>query len=179
MVRRFRSFQRGTVGLFRSIGCKDTSCQSWRCDKKFCLRPIWTTQVRPAFDSRTIRSSPNFDSLYLCSQLTYRDPQYLFGKISTSLTCIVSIQSSSRILNTGFAHSKWPHLQRAYVIGGYFLFWLAVCHATMPYNLLKTLDTWTLKKLGCWSIHCTAPILTWTLGMKGFDLNSRAIHFFL
>ena len=25
----------------------------------------------------------------------------------------------------------------------------------------------------------TTPILTWTLGMKGFNLNSRAIHFFL
>ena len=42
------------------------------------------------------------------------------------LTCRVAIQSSIRILNTGFAHSKWPHLHRAYIIGGYFLFWLAV-----------------------------------------------------
>ena len=28
--RRLRSFQRGTVGLCRSTGCKVTSCQSWR-----------------------------------------------------------------------------------------------------------------------------------------------------
>ena len=30
MLRRFRSFQRGTVGLCRSTGCKVASCQSWR-----------------------------------------------------------------------------------------------------------------------------------------------------
>ena len=30
MFRRLRSFKRGTVGLCRSVGCKVTSCQSWR-----------------------------------------------------------------------------------------------------------------------------------------------------
>ena len=39
ILERLRSFQRGTVGLFRSTGSKVTSCQSWRVDKKFCPRP--------------------------------------------------------------------------------------------------------------------------------------------
>ena len=30
MLRGFRSFQKGTLGLCRSTGCKVTSCQSWR-----------------------------------------------------------------------------------------------------------------------------------------------------
>ena len=29
LLRRLKSFQRGTVGLCRSTGCKVTSCQSW------------------------------------------------------------------------------------------------------------------------------------------------------
>ena len=88
--------------------------------------PPRTTRVRPGFDSQTIGSSSNFDSLYLCSQLTYRDPQYLFGKIWTSLTYIVSIKRTSRIFNIDYALSKWPHLHRAYVIRGCIFLWLAV-----------------------------------------------------
>ena len=68
----------------------------------------------------------NFDSLQLCSQLTYRDPQYLFGKISTSLIYRVSIQRTSRISNTSYALSKWPHFHRAYVLGGCIFFSAAV-----------------------------------------------------
>ena len=43
--------------------------------------PPRTTRVRPGFDSRTTRSSSNFDSLYFYSPLKYRDSQYLFWKI--------------------------------------------------------------------------------------------------
>ena len=64
-----------------------------------------TTQMRPRFDSRMIGSSSNFDSLYFCNQLTYRDLQYLFGKISTLLTYRFSIQRTSSIFYTGFACS--------------------------------------------------------------------------
>ena len=39
MLRRFRSFKKGTLGVCRSTGCKDTNCQSWRYDKKFCPQP--------------------------------------------------------------------------------------------------------------------------------------------
>ena len=49
--------------------------------KNLPLGPPQTARARPGFESQTIGSSSNFDSLYLCSQLTYRDPQYLFGKI--------------------------------------------------------------------------------------------------
>ena len=69
----------------------------------------------------------NFDSLQFCSQLTYRDPQYLFGKISISLKYIVSIQKTSRIPNIFFALSKWPHLHRAYLVSGPYSFSVPVC----------------------------------------------------
>ena len=60
--------------------------------------------------------------------MTYRDPQYLFGKISTSLTNSSSIKKTRRIFNTSYAQSKWPHLHRAYVIRSYIFFWPAVFH---------------------------------------------------
>ena len=56
----------------------------------------------------------NCDSLYLCNHLTYRDSQYIYGNISTSLTYIFPIQRTIRIFDTGFALSKWPHLLRAW-----------------------------------------------------------------
>ena len=65
---------------------------------------------------RIFCQTSNFDSLQLCCQLTYRDPQYLFGKIWISLKYIVSIQSTCRIFNIGFALSKGPHLHRVYLV---------------------------------------------------------------
>ena len=52
--------------------------------------------------------------------MTYRDPQYLFGKISTKLTYIISIQRTKRISNIGFHSSKWPHLHSAYLVIGWY-----------------------------------------------------------
>ena len=121
MLRRLRSFKRGAVGLCRSIGIKVASCQSWRFEKNSATRPISNHT-----SSYTIGSSSNFDSLQLCSQLTYRDPQHLFGKISTSLTNSISIKRTKRIFNTSYGQSNKPHLHRAYVIGGGIFFWLAV-----------------------------------------------------
>ena len=34
-----RPFQKGTVYLFRSKGCKVTSCQSWTFEKKYVTKP--------------------------------------------------------------------------------------------------------------------------------------------
>ena len=44
MLRRLRSFQRGTVGLCGSTGFKVTSCQSWRMILSFGIR-IWAALV--------------------------------------------------------------------------------------------------------------------------------------
>ena len=115
MLRRFRCLQRGTVSLCRSTGWKAIIYQSWRYLHQ---NPhLKTTRVQPGFDSQTKGSSSNFDSLYLCSHLTYRDPQCLFKKIWTSLTYIVSIQRTRRILIISYTLSKWPHLHRAYLLG--------------------------------------------------------------
>ena len=39
LLRGLRSFQRGTVGLCRSIGVKIARCQSWRFKKNLATRP--------------------------------------------------------------------------------------------------------------------------------------------
>ena len=59
----------------------------------------------------------NFDSLYFCRPLIYRDPQYLFGKIKTSPVDKKSVQKTSSIFRIGFAWSKWPHFNSAYELG--------------------------------------------------------------
>ena len=83
---------------------------------------------------RIFFQTSNFDSLQLWHQLTYREPHYLFGKISTSLTNSVSIERKKRIFNTSFAPSKWPHLHRAYVIGGCISIWLPVPILDKPFG---------------------------------------------
>ena len=70
--------------LWVSVGQRAAKIQAVKVGdlKKILPRgPPCTTRVRPGFDSWTIRSSSNFDSLYFCCPLTYRDPQYLFRKI--------------------------------------------------------------------------------------------------
>ena len=56
------------------------------------LNHTWVAWV----DFQMIGSSSNFDWPQLCSPLTYRDPQYLYGKIQTILTYIVSIQRAKK-----------------------------------------------------------------------------------
>ena len=113
--------------------------------------PPRTTPVWPRFDSRTIGSSSNFDSLQLCSQLTYRDPQYLFGKILTSLTNPSSIKRTKWIFNTSYALSKRPHLHRAYVISGCIFFWLAVSkHCKSSLVFLGSLYPWSEQSQTLW-----------------------------
>ena len=60
MLRGFRSFQKGTLGLCKSTGCKVTSCQSWRFEKNSAAQheSRW-----PGVDSWMMGSSSNFDSL--------------------------------------------------------------------------------------------------------------------
>ena len=76
--------------------------------------------------------------------MTYRDPQYLFGKISTSLTNTISIERTSRNFDTSYALSKWPHLHRAYVISGCISIWLAVCSSIL--KLLQFLWSFRSKE---------------------------------
>ena len=85
LLRRMRSFQRGTVGLCRSTGIKVASCQSWRFEKYSATQPNFNQTKATLVEFHDNGIIPNFDCLQLCRQLTYRDPQYLFGNILTSL----------------------------------------------------------------------------------------------
>ena len=114
--KRLRSFQRVTAGLCRSAYHKVTSCQRWRMIQ---LSGNWTQSALVLFRVGQVTyffQTSIFDSLYFWRQLTYRDLQYLFGKISNSLTNSISIKRTRRIFNTSYALSKWPHFNRAYVV---------------------------------------------------------------
>ena len=45
------------------------------------IGPLRAKRVRTRPIGRIFFSTSNFDSPYLCCPLTYKDPQYLFGKI--------------------------------------------------------------------------------------------------
>ena len=56
--------------------------------------------------------------------MIYRDLQYLFRKIITSVTNTTLNKRTRRIFSTSNALSNKPHLQRAFVIGGCIFSWL-------------------------------------------------------
>ena len=63
-------------------------------------------------------ASQKKDYIKVCQKSGRNNLSLLILKISTSSTYTISIQRFSRFLNIGFAHSKWPHLHRAYVVSG-------------------------------------------------------------
>ena len=108
--------------------------------------PLWTTRVRLVFNSQTIGSFSNFYSWQLYSQLTYRGPQYLFGKISTSLINTISIERTTMIFNTNYALSKWLHLHRASVMSGC-IFFLASCKRSKIIQMIPNKSTKNYSKI--------------------------------
>ena len=94
--------------------------------------------------------------------MTYRDPQCLFGKISTFLTKIISIQRIGRIFDVSFALLKWPHLHRAYLLGLWFSFSVTV-HLTL-FSLSSEPEFWPHKgvfwsKTECIGTYCLHLVL--------------------
>ena len=83
LLKRLRSFQRGTVGFCRVTGVKITSCQSWRFEKNPAPQPAihhaWAACVWIP-DERIILKT------WQTSTLEPFDPQYLFRKISKKLS---------------------------------------------------------------------------------------------
>ena len=47
------------------------------------------------------------------------DPKFLALKDLNLFKTVSKVQKTSSILRVGFALSKWPHLHRAYVVGGF------------------------------------------------------------
>ena len=68
----------------RSKGCKVTSCQSWRSQKKVChLAPATLEPVSPSSTASGIKSFSKFDRQQLCSPLTYRPHIYSIKRSKT------------------------------------------------------------------------------------------------
>ena len=111
-----RSFQNCTVGLCRSKGYKDTSCQNWRFEKKFCL----SAGVKP-HECGQVSSPRQLDhpwSLTGCNFAALWPTDFLFPgskDLNLSKKCTRN-QEAGSILKIIFAHSKWPHLHRVYLI---------------------------------------------------------------
>ena len=116
MLRRFKSFQNGTLIVCRSTGCKVTSCQSWRFEKNSAARlesnHTCAVQV-PVLDNLII--------LKISWTVTLQpfDLQRLtlpFWKDLDPIGNKVSAQETGSILKISFALSISPHLLRAYSV---------------------------------------------------------------
>ena len=101
--------------------------------------------------------------------MTYRDPQYVFGKILTFLPNTISIQRTSRIFHTSYALSKWPHLHRAYIISRCIFFWLAVLTGIMTIRQ----KMWILYRLSIFYPIPVAQALSKSQGIVIWNLNYR------
>ena len=114
----------------------------------------------------------HFDSLQFCSQLTHRDPKYLFGKIVTSLTNRVSIKRTSRVFNTSYALSKWPHLHRAYVISGGIFFATAVDYV-LPFFVVYANGGLHWSRSNCKnSFSVEGKLIAWYVHEESFGKNN-------
>ena len=114
----FRSFQRGTVGLCRSKRCKITSCQSWRSQERSASRPRPQSASLPGFEPRSRSNHSQSLMAGNFAALWPTDPKFLALKDLNPFKIVSKVQKTSSILRVGFALSKWPHLHRAYVVGG-------------------------------------------------------------
>ena len=63
MLKRVSSFERGTVGLCRSIGCKVTTCQSWSFEKNSAAQPESSSGSPGSAEQQNFFQSSNFDRL--------------------------------------------------------------------------------------------------------------------
>jgi len=79
VLERWWSF--GTVCPCRSWGFKNIRVQSWRSKEKLLTRPDSTLMRLGSGDPADFFPTSNFDLLYFCSLLTYKDAQYLIWKI--------------------------------------------------------------------------------------------------
>ena len=101
------------------------------------------------------------------------DPKFLALKDLNPFKTVSKVQKTSSILRVGFALSKWPHLHRAYVVGGclfnfgtvntYYvpqLYYMIIVWPWGPW--LKGLDfktlTWRLCNLGKIKKGLTCPV---------------------
>ena len=115
-ARRVRSFPKVTMGFCRSTGCKDTSCQSWRSEKNPATRPdanqTQAARVRVLDDQIIFK-------VWLATTLQTFNLQRLTVPFLKDLNLIywLSLFEETRgILKIGFALSKWPHFNSAYVL---------------------------------------------------------------
>ena len=115
MLRRFRPFQRGTVGLCRSTGCKVTGCQSWRMILSSGNR---TRAARIWFEYGWVAEFFSNLQLWKLVTLQHFDLQRPTVPLWKGLELVVNIlaQETGRILKISFTLLKWPNLHRVYFI---------------------------------------------------------------
>ena len=115
------------------------------------------------------------------------DPKFLALKDLNLFKTVSKVQKTSSILRVGFALPKWPHLHRAYVVGGCFL--ISGLYHEIQYTRLQKLQLllkdhsyaadkgwiycnamiakqcWAMLGDQCWSMHCILfPLLPFNVG---------------
>ena len=74
------------------------------------------------------------------------DPKFLALKDLNPFKTVSKVQKTSSILRVGFALSKWPHLHRAYVVGGCLFNFGTVVTVINHNTLIFLIDTYTVLK---------------------------------
>ena len=127
LLRRLRSFQRGTVGLCRSTGVKVTSCQSWRFEKNSANWPTsnHTSASQVWFlDDKIILQLWRFVTL---QPVDLQRPTVPLWKDIDLVIKLFSAQGFGSILDVHFVLTKRSYLQRVYLVSKWSNNFLSEC----------------------------------------------------
>ena len=81
----------------------------------------------------------------------------------------ISIERTSRIFYTNYSQSKWPHLYRAYVVGGCIFFAMAVCCKIMSAECkCQILKEAGHKVCTSYSFHSQTSLISYRALQRGF-----------
>ena len=134
VLKRFKPFYEKKFGVCRSKGCKITSHQTLRMIGPWPgFEPGQTGWLGPGPAGRLFLRPPTLTAGNFAA-LWPTDPKFLALKDLNPFKTVSKVQKTSSILRVGFALSKWPHLHRAYVVGGCIFNLGTVLHNGLPFD---------------------------------------------
>ena len=105
-------------GVCRSMGCKVTGRQTFRMiGSRLGIEPGQTGWLGPGPAGRLFLRPPTLTAGNFAA-LWPTDPKFSAFKNLNPFKILSKVQEATIILRVTFALSKWPHLHRAYVVGG-------------------------------------------------------------
>ena len=118
VLKRFRFFNAESLGSVSQRASKLLAVKVWGLKKKSASRPRPQSASLPRFEPRSRSNHSQSLMAGNFAALWPTDPKSLALKDLNPFKTVSKVQKTSSILRVGFALSKWPHLHRAYVVGG-------------------------------------------------------------